>query len=255
MGKRTRARNASWSRCRRLTNPRPAPTATSSVSFRPLAQRVPVVGGPSQPEAAYHLAVVPPAAQVVPGLAGVGRGQQPLVVPLGGLLHGVEEHLAALTVPTRRGVLADGDAGLVGQAADGVDEVEVLDGPHETDGVALGLAAEAVVEAVLGVDAERWGLLPVERAQALPPAAHLLECGVLTDQGDDVGLGPDPRHVLVGDAHGSRRYRVVDRHRPDVVIRGRRPTPAGRGPALRSAAHPGGGDEAALPQVHLPVGR
>ena len=91
------------------------------------AQLVPGVGSPSQPEAADHLAVVTPAPQVVAGLPGVGADQQPLVVPLGGPLHGVEEDLAPLAVAARAVVLGDGDAGLVGQAAHRVDEVEVLD--------------------------------------------------------------------------------------------------------------------------------
>ena len=173
------------------------------VEAQPGAQRVPVVGCPAEAEPADHLTVVAPTAQVVAGRPGVGRGQETSVVPLGGLLHGVEVDLPALAVPTRGGVLPDGDTGLVGQSAHRVDEVEVLDGPHETDGVALGLAPEAVVEALLGVDAERGRLLAVEGAQALPPSTHLLQRGVLPDQSDDVGLHPDPGHVLVGDAHGS----------------------------------------------------
>ena len=64
------------------------------------------------------------------------------------------------------GVLVQGHPGPVGQEPHGVDEVEVLGGPDEGDGVARGLAAEAVVEALLGVDAERGALLGVERAQA-----------------------------------------------------------------------------------------
>ena len=101
--------------------------------------------------------------------------------------------------------------GLVGQAADGVHEVEVLDGPDEADGVALGLAPEAVVEALLGVDAERRGLLAVERAQADPAAALTLERGVLPDEGHDVRCRPDPGDVLIGDPHRGRRYRVAGR--------------------------------------------
>ena len=132
MGNRTRARKASCRRPRRLTKPSPAPTATSLVRPSAGAQLVPVVGRPPQPEAAHHLAVVAPAAQVVAGLTGVGADQQPLVVPLDGLLHGVEEDLAPLAVPAGAGILADGDAGLVGQAADRVHEVEVLDGPRRS---------------------------------------------------------------------------------------------------------------------------
>ena len=63
------------------------------------------------------------------------------------------------------------------------------------------LAAEAVVEALLGVDAERRRLLGVERAQPAPAPAHLLQRGVLADQGHDVGGRPDLGDLLVRYAH------------------------------------------------------
>ena len=107
------------------------------------------------------------------------------MVPLHGPLHGVEELRAALVVPARLLVLVERDAGPVGQQAHGVDEIEVLHGPDEGDGVPRGLAAEAVVEALLGVHAERGRLLGVERAQPAPAPPHLLERGVLADQGDE----------------------------------------------------------------------
>ena len=175
---------------------------------------VPLVGRPSQPEAAHHLALVTPAAKVVTGHTGVGSRQQTLVVPLGGLLHGVEEDLAPLAVVAGCGILVDGDAGLVGQATDGVHEIEVLDGPYEADGVALGMAAEAVVEALLGVDTERGCLLPVKRTQAHPSAALTFERSLLPDEGHDVRGRPDPGDVLVGNPHGRRRYRVGEVGRP-----------------------------------------
>ena len=59
------------------------------------------------------------------------------MVPLDGLLHGVEEHACAAGWSRPDvGVLVEGDAGPVGQAPHGVDEVEVLDRPDEGDGVA-----------------------------------------------------------------------------------------------------------------------
>ena len=72
-------------------------------------------------------------------------------------------------------VLVQRDAGPVGQEAHGVDEVEVVHGAHEGDGVARRLAAEAVVEALLGVDAEGRRLLGVEGAQAAPAPPDLLQ--------------------------------------------------------------------------------
>ena len=69
------------------------------------------------------------------------------------------------------------------------------------DGVARRLAAEAVVEALLGVDAERGGLLGVEGAQAAPAPSDLLQRGVLADEGDDVGGRPDLGDFLVRYPH------------------------------------------------------
>ena len=63
------------------------------------------------------------------------------------------------------------------------------------------LAAEAVVEALLGVDAERGRLLGVEGAQPAPAPADLLQRGVLADERHDVGGRPDLGHFLVRYPH------------------------------------------------------
>ena len=201
IGNRTRPRKASCARPRRLMKPRPESVSTRSGSFRALAQRIPLVRRPSQAELAHDLPVIAPRAQVVPGQPGIGRAQQPLVVPDDGPLHGVEEVGPPLAVLPGLRVLVQGDPGPVGQEPYGVDEVEVLGGPDEGDGIARGLAAEAVVEPLLGVDAERRALLGVERAQAGPAAADPLERGVLADEGDDVGCRPHLGHVLVRYRH------------------------------------------------------
>ena len=86
------------------------------------------------------------------------------MVPDHGLLHGVEQLGPALVVLADLLVLVQRDPGPVGQEAHGIDEVEVLRGTDEGDGVARGLAAEAVVEALLGVDAE-GGLFSVWKGQ------------------------------------------------------------------------------------------
>ena len=104
-------------------------------------------------------------------------------------------------VPARLLVLVQRDAGPVGQEPHRVDEVEVVHGPHEADGVARLLAAEAVVHPVLGVDAERRGLLGMERAEAAPAPAHLLEQGVLADECHDVGGRADLSDLLVRYPH------------------------------------------------------
>jgi hypothetical protein len=96
----------------------------------------------------------------------------------------------------------DGHAGPVGEEAHGVGEVQVLGRLHETDGIARDLAAEAVVEPLLGVHTERGRLLGVEGAQPHPAPTLLAQGGMLPDQRDDVGRRPYPGHVLVGDGHG-----------------------------------------------------
>ena len=181
--------------------PRPESDSTLLGELERLGQRVPVVGRPAQAEPTDDLAVVTARAQVVAGQAGVGRPQEALVVPLHGPLHGVEQLGTALVVPARLAILVQRDARTVGQEAHGVDEVEVVHGPHEADGVARLLAAEAVVDPVLGVDAEGRGLLGVEGAQPAPAPAHLLEQGVLADEGDDVGGRPDLSNLLVRYTH------------------------------------------------------
>ena len=123
------------------------------------------------------------------------------MVPLHRALHGVEQLGATLVVAARLLVFVQRDAGAVGQEAHGVDEVEVVHGPHEADGVARLLAAEAVVHPVLGVDAEGRRLLGVEGAQPAPAPAHLLEQGVLADERHDVGGRPDLGDLLVRYPH------------------------------------------------------
>jgi hypothetical protein len=124
------------------------------------------------------------------------------VVPVHRLLHGVQQLLAPLAITAVGAVVvAQGDAGPAGQTLDCFHERQVLEVTHEADHVSAGTTAEAVVHAELGVDGERRALLGVERAEALPLTADLLEADVLARQPDEVGRGPHPRHVLVDDAH------------------------------------------------------
>ena len=84
-------------------------------------------------------------------------------------LHDAEQRLApfAVELVLAAGVVADRDPGPCRQSLHGFDEVAALDAAEERDRVAGGLAAEAVVEALLGVDRERRRLLGMKRAQAL----------------------------------------------------------------------------------------
>lgn len=89
---------------------------------------------------------------------GLGAGVELLgVEPRGGLVRlDQTDALAALVggvVPAL--LVAQGDAGLGGEALDRLGEGEVVDLHHERDGVAALLAAEAVEEALAGADLER----------------------------------------------------------------------------------------------------
>ena len=123
------------------------------------------------------------------------------MVPLDSPLHRVEQLGSALVIAPHLLVFVQCDAGPVGQEAHRVDEVEVVHGAHKGDGVAGLLAPEAVVKALLGVDAERGCLLGVEGAEPAPAPADLLQRRVLADQLHDVGGRPDLGHFLVRYPH------------------------------------------------------
>ena len=91
MGKRIRARKKSCIRPRRFTKPKPASETTLSGSRSAVARASQLVGRPPQAELTHHVTVVAPRTQVVASRSGVGSAQQPLVVPLHGALHGVEQ--------------------------------------------------------------------------------------------------------------------------------------------------------------------
>ena len=74
--------------------------------------------------------------------------------------------LVALTVLGRCTVFRNGQTGLLRQILDSLDEGHAAMLHQEGDGVAIGSAAEAVVELLGGADAERGGFFAVKRAQA-----------------------------------------------------------------------------------------
>ncbi|MGX1120788.1 hypothetical protein RKD37_006151 [Streptomyces ambofaciens] len=97
-------------------------------------------------------------------------------------------------------LVAQGDAGLAGQALDRLREGEVVDLHHERDGVAALLAAEAVEEPLARTDLEGRRLLVVEGAQPLQvAAARVAQLEVLRDDGVDRDRVPYRLHVLVVD--------------------------------------------------------
>jgi len=101
----------------------------------------------------------------------------------------------------------DFHAGGFGQIFDGLGEVQVVVIHEKAEGVAAGAATEAVIELLVGADAERRGFLFVERAAGGVVLAGLLQLHARADHVDNVGavqqvvneaLGNQPGHgVLV----------------------------------------------------------
>ncbi len=126
------------------------------------------------------------------------------MVPLDGLLDRVVQlgsTLAILALVLVR--VVEGDAGLGSQELDRRHEVELFLLSDEGDGVALGLATEAVIEALLSVDRERGRLLGVERAEPGEARADTAQLGVVRDDLHDVNAVAHPHDVFVDDPHDS----------------------------------------------------
>ena len=103
----------------------------------------------------------------------------------------------------RVALVAERDPRVLGETFDRLGELEVFDIAQEPDRVPALAAAEAVVEALRGRDAERRRLLRVERTEPDEPVvARLLEREVAGDELDDVGALADGRDVLVPDPAG-----------------------------------------------------
>ena len=98
------------------------------------------------------------------------------------------------------------DAGEAREVGDGLGKLEALGLSHERDRVALGAASEAVIEALVGMHVKGRGLLAVERAQALPRAAGLLERRRGADQLDEVRRREDVVLDVVRDVVNGLRH-------------------------------------------------
>src|SRR5690625_570438 len=105
-------------------------------------------------------------------------------------------------------------------------ERDALRTHHEVVNVTLGLAAEAVEEALVAVDVEGRGLLVVNRAQALQLApSGRLESHLLADHLGDVKAGP---YLLLGLTRQLSTPRDQKQSSPTAVFRSRR-APGGQG--------------------------
>ena len=178
IGNRIRARKKSWSRPALFFMPEAGGLQVGLGDAQRPDHQVPAVGRPADAVAGDLVGVEAPAAQVLARRRGVGRGAQPLVVPGRGRLGHLEQAGLALAPLALVALgVAQGDAGPAGQRLDGADEVQLLLLAQERDGVARGLAPEAVVEALLGVDREARRLLGVERAQPAPALTRPASAG------------------------------------------------------------------------------
>ncbi len=111
----------------------------------------------------------------------------------------------------------------------------VARGQHvELDGVAAGAAAEAVEETLDGIDAERRGLLLVDRAEAAEAPAGLAQPGVLGGHGDDVGGVAHRLHELRGEMDVAQRHGAAQERSVTTVA----PLPPSLGAPERTAATP-----------------
>jgi hypothetical protein len=111
---------------------------------------------------------IPRDREVRPGLLPLPGFQERAVVQLECGLVRPDQRLALgrdAAFGRRVALVAQGDARLLGQTLDRLGELEVLDVAQEPDRVAALAAAEAVVQALGGRDAERRRLLRVERTQ------------------------------------------------------------------------------------------
>ena len=158
-----------------------------------------------EPELAAGLLAEPAPGQVLARRRAGVRVPEVALVERGGLLEQRVEPVAPLPVGVglRRGlVVLERDVEALGEELDGADEVELLGLAHERDRVAARAAAEAVVDALLGVDREARRPLLVERAAPRVAAADLAQRRAQRDDVDDArglldrldGRVLDPRH-------------------------------------------------------------
>src|SRR2546425_606912 len=152
-------------------------------------ERVPTLRGQPQAEAACHLGVDAALSQVL--LCPVARGLSELVhVEAPRELHRPEEVLAAV-VARGAALLGERHARLLGEGAHRLGERELVLTHQEAKRVAADAAAEAVEDPLLLIDHEGGGLLRVERAEALPVLAGLLQIHKPIHDVDDVDRRAD----------------------------------------------------------------
>ena len=133
-------------------------------------ERGAVVGGEAEPEALGRGGIDAAALEIVAGL-GAGEAVELLGIPARDFGHDVGQARRALGLFLGARVgRGDIHPGLAGKLLDRVHERHSAIVGEEADRVAVGAAAEAMVEALVVVDGEARRLLVVERAARLPLA-------------------------------------------------------------------------------------
>ena len=199
---------------------------------------VPALGRVAEPEGARGLAPDPASLEIGAGALRLRPVPEPRLEAARGPLHEREEPVAGAGL-RRRLAARQGDARPVGQEAHRLGEVETIVAAQELEGIAAGVAAEAVEEVQLRVDREGGRLLLVEGAEALPALAGALERHDRPHEVHEIHARPDLVQDLGGHSHrlalrpgtarGPRRRReplgrraALERHDRDAGAAGRR---------------------------------
>ena len=185
-------------------------------------QHVPALGSPAQSEAPGDLGLDAALVEIGAGTL-AARGPQALGVEAGRQIHHAEQLFAARIGRPGSTVLGQRHVGLLGQCAHRLGEREAVLAHEEAEGVAAHAAAEAVEDALLGIDHEGGRLLAVEGTEALPVLSGLLQIHEAADDFDDVHPGPD----LV------EQSRRVGRHQETLISATVAPAPPSAGPPSR----------------------
>ena len=166
---------------------------------------IPIVGRPTDLVATDELPVVATAAQIGACLRRILTAEQALVVEVDGLAHRLlQTLLAASTLALAGRRVPQLNAVATSKRFHRSDEVEILHRLNERDRVAARPAPEAVVDALLRTDRQRWRAFAMDRAASHPVATGSLDLGVFADDRDEVDSGPCPGNVLVVDPHRRR---------------------------------------------------
>jgi len=106
-------------------------------------------------------------------------------------------------------------SGLPGELFDCLAEALMLVLHEETDGAAMGAAAEAMVELLLATDSKGGGLLVVKGAACLIVLSRLAQVDAVVDEFDDVGASEQVVDEIGGNpaGHGLKLAEARERGR------------------------------------------